>query len=192
MSTDRKEIEYYPEVCVKFTRYLQDTLGEDYKITYSLNKSLVEMVNEIHRNLELDSPTDYFSSLKTDIAFGVLSPSNQLSLLLLEVKRGKSLSLMNFSQLVGYLQVAKHIRLGILLLVQEGAGASPLSTDFSSIIDVGQLPAEWRVEITKSQESYNFQAGICMYTPGNGIDWVNTTTCNGLSSWDDLKLALFS
>jgi len=187
---DKTEIGYYPEICLKMAVYLKDIFGADHQIAYSQNKSLSEMVNEIHSSLGLDRGDTYYPSLRTDIAFGIRFPSGKLALMLLEVKRGKSLGLMNFSQLIGYMQVAKHIRIGILLLVNEGVKASPLSIDFSSIIDVGQLPADWKVLLTHSDESYDFQAGICLYTPNNGIEWVDSDNCYGISSWDQLKESL--
>ena len=188
MSDDQYEIKYYPEICKLMRKYLTDALGYEYELACSMNKSLSSMRNEIHTQLGVPVGETYFPSLKTDIAFGIKSPQGNVALLLIEVKRGKTLGLMNFSQLVGYLQVAKHIKVGVLLLVNEGAvKGSPLSSDFSSIIDIEQLPADWQVMNRRSGNIHDFKTGICMYTVGNGIDWVDSDNCLGISSWEALK-----
>lgn len=184
MSDDKYEIHYYPELCEKLGRYLIDQLGDSYKISFSQNKQLGLMVNEICHDLGVARPDEYFPALKTDIAFGVKKPDESVVFCLIEVKRAKSLALMNFSQLVGYMQVAKHIKIGLLILVNEGnVGRSPLSTDFSSIIDIGQLPSDWRMITKNSGETFDFTTGICMYTVNNGIDWIPTDSCSGISNW---------
>jgi hypothetical protein len=193
MSGNKNEIAYYPEICLKMEKHLKDIFGTDYGIAYSINKSLSEMVNEIYSILGVARGQTYYPSLKTDVVFGIKLPSGDVSLILFEIKRGKTLGLMNFSQLVGYLQVAKHIKVGVLLLVNEGTvSASPLSSDFSSIIDVGQLPTDWQVWILQTGESLKFRAGICMYTPSGSVDWMDSSGCNGISSWESLKESILS
>lgn len=188
MSDEQFEIKYYPEICIVISKYLMDVLGDGYELAYSMNKSLSTMMSEIHTQLGISCGGTYFPALKTDIAFGIKGPRGDVALLLIEVKRGKTLGLMNFSQLVGYLQVAKHIKVGLLLLVNEGAvKGSPLSSDFRSIIEIEQLPADWQVMNRRSGDIHDFKTGICMYTLTNGIDWVDSDNCLGISSWEALK-----
>lgn len=190
MSSELKETDYYPEICLKMLKYLKDCMGGGCKFACSIKTSLPEMVNDIYAQLGEVGNEIYYPQLKVDIMIGVKFPNAKISLLLLEVKLGSTLSLMNFSQLVGYMQVAKHIEVGLLVLVNKGVKGSPLSSDFASIINVRQLPADWEVLLSKTNEHYNFKTGICMYTPSNGIDWVDSNICSGISSWGNLKDSL--
>lgn len=190
MSNELKETDYYPEICLKMLKYLEDCMGGGCKFACSIKTSLPEMVNDIYAQLGEDGSDVYYPQLKVDITIGVKFPNAKISLILLEVKLGSTLSLMNFSQLVGYMQVAKHIEVGLLILVNKGVKGSPLSSDFASIINVRQLPADWKVLLNNTKEHYNFKTGICMYTPSNGIDWVDSSICSGISNWGNLKDSL--
>jgi hypothetical protein len=186
VSDDKNEIAYYPEICMKMGRYLDDALGGLNRFGSSQNKLLNLMITEIHKNLGVDNPSIFYPPLKTDIAFGVEFPNGYISPMLLEVKRGRTLSLIDYSQLIGYLQVAKHIKVGLLMLVNEGADASQLSSDFKYLIDIQQLNFDWSMTDSVTGEVNVFRTGICVYTPGNGIDWINSKGGNGISSWETL------
>jgi hypothetical protein len=191
MSDDRKEIEYYPEICEKLEKYLSTCLGPGCPVAFSSNGLLPKLVSEIHEKLGVPRLRTYYPDLKVDILCGVKIGNEKISLCLIEVKRGSSLRLLNFSQLVGYMQVAKHIKIGLLLLVNEGSvGTSPLSSDFSSIIDTGNLPADWETMLRNTRESFSFRVGICTYLVNNGIDWVSSENCHGISGWEMLKESL--
>lgn len=190
MSDDKFEIKYYPEICEKMGKYLNDCFSDSNKFADSQNKQLNIMIKEIHEKLGIPKMEIFYPPLKTDIAFGIQFPENILSPLLMEVKRGKSLSLIDYSQLVGYMQVARHIKVGILMLVNEGSNASQLSGDFKSLIDIQQLIFEWTMISTISGETNYFRTGICVYTPGNGIDWIDSKHCGGISDWETLKYSL--
>lgn len=190
MSDDKYEIAYYPEICTKFGKYLNDVFEGLNKYAYSQNKQLNLMIEEIHTELEIKKSDLFYPPLKTDIAFGVEFPNDQLSPFLIEVKRGKTLSLIDYSQLIGYLQVARHIRVGILMLVNEGSRASQLSNDFKDLIDIQQLTFDWTMTSNTTGEISSFRTGICVYTPGNGIDWIDSRHSNGISDWVTLRSIL--
>ncbi len=186
MSDDKNEIAYYPEICSKMGRYLDDALEGLNRFTSSQNKLLNLMIAEIHKNLGVSNSGIFYPPLKTDITFGVEFPNGYISPMLLEVKRGRTLSLIDYSQLIGYLQVAKHIKVGLLMLVNEGADASQLSSDFKRLIDIQQLNFDWSMTDKVTGEINVFRTGICVYTPGNGIDWINSKSSNGISDWKTL------
>lgn len=49
------------------------------------------------------------------------------------------------------------------------------------------LPFSGVLLSNNEQNTSRFRTGICVYTPGNGIDWVDTKKVNGISSWEDLR-----
>jgi hypothetical protein len=116
------EISYYKEFVEKFTTYLISYLGNDYRIYYSLNKNLDSMVEDLEQQSTVIISTDdtYIPKLKLDICFAIINKTNDVKLILIEAKYLNQLSLKDYSQLVGYLQVAKNISLGLLLLIQKG------------------------------------------------------------------------
>lgn len=186
MSEDKNEIAYYPEIRTKMGRYLDDAFEGSKRFSSSQNKILNLMISEIHQNLEIKNSGIFYPPLKTDIAFGIEFAGGQISPMLLEVKRGRTLSLIDYSQLIGYLQVAKHIKVGLLMLVNEGTDASQLSGDFKYLIDIQQLNFNWSMTDSMTGEINVFRTGICVYTPGNGIDWIDSKRSNGISDWETL------
>ncbi|OYQ38330.1 hypothetical protein CHU92_05495 [Flavobacterium cyanobacteriorum] len=105
------EVSYYQEFSEKFSTYLQSYLPNDFKIYFSINKTLDAIISE----LELLSGTvikeqgAYVPKLKVDIVFAIVNAANETRLILIEAKYLSQLSLKDYSQLVGYLQVAKTI-----------------------------------------------------------------------------------
>ena len=190
MSDDKYEIAYYPEICTKMGKYLDDVFRGLNNFADSQNKQLNLMIAEIHSKLGVSRSDLFYPPLKTDIAFGIEFPNDQLSPFLIEVKRGKTLSLIDYSQLIGYLQVARHIRVGLLMLVNEGSRASQLSNDFKELIDIQQLVFDWSMTSHTTGEINSFRTGICVYTPGNGIDWIDSRHSNGISDWETLRSCL--
>lgn len=191
MSDERKETDFYPEVCEKLAKYLSTYLGHEY-FAFSMNGNLANLVFQIHEKLGVPLSQTYFPELKVDILFGIKLGETKISFCLVEVKKGSSLTLIHFSQLVGYMQVAKHVKVGLLLLVNDGSGTSPLSSDFSTIIDTGNLPADWKTVLRRTGESFSFKAGICTYLVNNGIEWISSESCYGISDWKTLIKSLTS
>ena len=114
-----KETDFYHEISEKFRRYLLSYLPENSQIEFSYNKLLPQMVAEIEEKFNYKShfSEKYIPSLKLDILFGIKTPNEEIKFILFEVKYLNQLALAEFSQLIGYLQVAKEIKIGILLLV---------------------------------------------------------------------------
>lgn len=191
MSDNRREIDYYGEICQKLTKHLSTYLGPEHFFAFSMNGNLPNLVSQIHEKLDVQPTRTYFPELKVDILLGIKLREAKISFCLIEVKKGNSLKLMDFSQLVGYMQVAKHIKVGLLLLVNDGSvGTSPLSSDFSTIIDTRNLPADWKTVLRHTGESFSFRVGICSYLVNNGIDWISSENCYGISDWDKLIKSL--
>ncbi|WP_288637709.1 MULTISPECIES: hypothetical protein [Sphingobacterium] len=45
---------------------------------------------------------------------------------------------------------------------------------------------DWFIDMKKINEQYNFKTGIINYLPAGGIDWIDTTDINGISSFEEL------
>ena len=184
-----KEIDFYPEICTKFKRYLVSYLPVGTKISYSYNKSLPQLIYDIEIELEQKSSLSekYIPKLKLDILFGIkLENSEDIAFVLLEVKHLTQLGLSEYSQLAGYLQVAKDIKLGVLFIVLKPKSTSPLSNDFHEIIRTNNLPMAWKVLLDRTKDERDFKTGISYYVPNNGIEWINTQELNGISRFKEL------
>ena len=184
------EIDFYSEVCEKFKIYLLSFLPIETEIAFSYNKTLPKMIGDIEAQLKTDTLLShkYMPSLKLDILFGVKMPNNDVKFILFEAKHLNQLSLADFSQLVGYLQVAKEIKIGLLLLVKKGSAKNKLSNDFSDILMMKNLPMAWQLVLNESlkEEKHNFYTGICCYIPNNGIEWIDSKDIKGISSFKAL------
>lgn len=188
-----KEIDFYPEICKKFKDYLTSYFPSGTEISYSYNKSLPQLIEEIEQELGLKSKLSekYVPKLKLDVLFGIkLVNSNDIAFILLEVKHLTQLGLSEYSQLIGYLQVAKDIKFGVLFIVLKPKSTSPISNDFHEIIRTNNLPMEWKVLFNKNKDTRDFKTGISYYVPNNGIEWVDTNELNGISSFDELAKLL--
>ncbi|HLK29393.1 MAG TPA: hypothetical protein VKT28_12500 [Puia sp.] len=182
------EISYYEEFSKKFTQYLSSYLGSDFKIYYSCNNTLDVLVKdlELQSGIIIKPENSYIPKLKVDIVFAVCE-NHKARLILIEAKYLHQLSLKDYSQLAGYLQVAKTIDIGLLLLVQKGDRVNKLSNDFQEIVRLKKLPMDWLINLKKFDEQYNFITGIISYIPNNGIEWVDTREIYGISSFVELK-----
>lgn len=185
-----KETDFYPEICARFANYLNSYLPSGTSIFYSYNKAFNLMVEEIQNaaGIELNTIKGYLPKLKLDILFGIkLEKTEELRFLLLEVKYLPQLSLADFSQLIGYLQVARRIRIGILFLVIKPDSQIPLSNDFDEIIQTHNLPMNWKMIVEKLGNSiYHFKTGISYFIPNNGVEWVDTRLIGGISDFEEL------
>lgn len=183
------EVSFYEKFSKKFTHYLNSYLGDEYKVYYSCHKTLDNIVSDLenHSGITIKKQGIYIPKLKVDIVFAICSPSKKNRLILIEAKFLNQLSLNDYSQLVGYLQVAKTIDLGLLLLIQKGMASNKLSNDFQEIVRLRQLPMDWFIDLKKINEQYNFKTGIINYLPAGGIDWIDTKDINGISSFEELS-----
>jgi hypothetical protein len=185
------EIDFYPELCTKIEQYLRFYLPVETKISYAYNKHLLNMVTEIDEKIgeKSEIANDYLPLLKLDILFGIKLPDKETIFILFEVKYGNQLTLSDVSQLIGYLQVAKNIEIGILLLVVKTKQNNMLSNDFSEIVQMRNLPMEWQVllEGKDGTRRHNFEIGICNFVPNNGIDWLEIKEAKGIKNFKDIS-----
>lgn len=182
------EISFYEEFSKKFSQYLTTYLGEGYKVFYSCNNTLDNLVSNLEKSCGIKIKPDnvYIPKLKLDIVFAICGDNKKPRLILIEAKYLDQLSLKDYSQLVGYLQVAKSIELGLLLLIQKGASSNKLSNDFQEIVRLKKLPMDWLIDLKQFNETHNFKTGIISFIPNNGIDWLDTKDIYGISSFDEL------
>lgn len=181
-----KEIEYYQLFADQFISYIKNYIDETIKIVYKENKALDVMIEEINNenNISISFNGKYIPKLKLDILFAFIK-HNKYFLILFEAKYLNKLSLQNYSQLTGYLQVAKDINIGILLLIVKNYSPNKLSNDFNEIIRLRKLPMDW-TQIALGKRN-NFKTGVLSYQPKGTINWIDTSALNGISSF--LKLA---
>lgn len=182
------EISFYEEFSKKFSQYLSSYLGDQYKIFYACNNTLDKLIFDLEQAcLQKIKPDNvYIPKLKLDIVFAVCGKNKSPKLILIEAKYLDRLSLKDYSQLVGYLQVGKTIDLGLLLLIQKSASLGRLSNDFQEIIRLKKLPMNWLIDLKQFNETHNFKTGIISFVPNNGIEWIDTKEIYGISSFEDL------
>lgn len=186
------EISFYKEFSNKFSQYLNTYLGDNYSVYYSCNKTLDFIVSDLESQsgIAIKEPGTYIPKLKVDIVFSIINPNQKVRLILIEAKYLSQLSLKDYSQLVGYMQVAKTIDLGLLLLIHKGMSTNKLSNDFQEIVRLKKLPMDWCIDTKKINERYSFKTGIISYLPAGGIDWVDTADINGISSFEEIAAIL--
>ena len=180
-----KEIDFYLEFSRRLSKYLESYLSEHIEFAYSYNKSLDTMIHELSQKLdiEVNFRGEYIPKLKLDILFA-FKDGNKTSLVLFEAKYLRQLALKDYSQLTGYLQVAKNIKIGISLLIVKGTSPNKLSNDFNEIILLNKLPMEWKQIQSIDGRHNDFRTGIMYYQPNGSINWVETSKINGISSFE--------
>jgi hypothetical protein len=189
-----REIDFYESLGQQCAQYMQEQLGESFSVEYIHNQmdgksELRAMVDELHVRLDLPAKTVYVPKLKIDILIGILDRDKVLRLLVVEVKQGSALGLVDYSQLIGYMGVSKIIPIGLLILVSSSSGEA-LSADFRNYIDMGALPMDWKAEVTSTEQTIHYRTGILKYTPGGNLTMVKTEKSYGLSSWTQLSNAV--
>ena len=183
-----KETDYYGRICQKIELHLSTAIGPDFRVAAADNTTfptLKDQVASICRRLGVKSLSDQFPQIRTDICFGVLDRSNNVKFGIIEVKGpAKTVGLAEFSQLIGYLQVAQTIEIGLLLLIVNQLPPSILTADLSDVINTGRLAAKWTVLLGSDENRrLNYETGICSYEIDGSIDFVNTSGIDGFSSW---------
>ena len=175
---------------------VRSSLGSDWAVCCVNNtgpSNLRDQVDQICRQLGLPLSGNLFPAILTDVVLGATNGDGKLRLAMIEVKGpAKSVGLVDYSQMVGYLQVARRIEVGALLLIEQGAIPSPVSGDLKKLINSGRLLVNWRVSSTAFEEHRNFNAGICSYVPGGFIDWIDLKSMSGISGWTNLANAIKS
>lgn len=182
------EVSFYEEFSKKFSQYLSTYLGNEYTVYYACNNTLDNLISNLEKacGIKIKPDNVYIPKLKLDIIFAICGNNQVPRLILIEAKYLHQLSLKDYSQLVGYLQVAKTIDLGLLLLIQKGVTSNKLSNDFQEIVRLKKLPMNWIMDLRQFNETHNFKTGIISFVPNNGIDWLDTKEINGISSFEEL------
>jgi hypothetical protein len=190
------ERSHYDALCAIFEVEIRSSLGSDWSICCVNNtgpSNLRDQVDQICSQLGLPPSGKLFPAILTDVVLGATNGDGKLRLAMIEVKGpAKSVGLVDYSQLVGYLQVARLIEVGALLLIEQGTLPSPVSGDLKKLINTDRLLVYWRISSTMFKEHQNFNTGICSYVPGGFIDWIDLKSMSGISSWIDLANAIKS
>lgn len=182
------ETDYYGRICGRVESHLSTALGTGFRVAAVDNKTaptLRDQVAKICSRFEIDSQGDKYPQIRTDITFGVIGSSNELKLGIIEVKGpAKTVGLSEFSQLIGYLQVAQSIEIGLLMLIVDQMPPTILTSDLSSVISTGRLAAKWTVYLGSDKKRvFTYETGICAYEIDSSIDFVNTSGIDGFSTW---------
>lgn len=196
MSERSKEVDFYEEIAEKCVKRLKSELGDGYHIGFVHNQlpgnsELRSMVRTLKRQFGIGEGLTYIPKLKVDILIGVWDPNHQLRLMLIEVKYGNSLSLVDYSQLIGYMQVAQVVPVGMLVVIPK-RGRAEISADFKSYIDMKQLPMRWISSTSSMDSPIHLSTGIGTYVRGGEFRLENTELSAGLSSWKELANAIQS
>lgn len=181
-----REEDFYEEIANVVIRDLKKR-NPEYEVVYSQNKHLPDMIREIEEKSGSETAFHgkFIPSLKLDILFGFKKREEQkVSLFLFEVKYANALQLMHYSQLVGYLDVAKKINVGVLFLVEKGyASPNMMTEDFSQVIQSGGLSMKNKVvQLYGEQSTFSRTIGICSWRQGARLSWYNTSSLGGITS----------
>lgn len=185
----KREPEFYPWLCeqIKSKLHFQDNNA---LIAFSEDRFLPEMIKEIEQALDGETlfHGEFIPKLKLDILIGIKFPGHRhISLVLFEIKYLSQLTLLNYSQLIGYLLVAQRIKLGVLLNVIKGTPASStFSEDFADIVVNHSLPMDVSIHNNSLHDDYGFKTGICSCIPNSRIIWEDLHDMNGISNWQQL------
>lgn len=187
------EVGHYISFSTKFKQYLDSYLDEGYVSYFSCDNTLDILVKDLEKQSGYKIKPDnvYIPKLKVDIVFVICGHNAFTKLILIEAKLLQQLTLKDYSQLVGYLQVAKSIGTGLLLLIQKSASVNKLSNNFNEIIKLKKLPMSWQIELSSIAQKHTFKTGIISYIPNNSIDWVDTKSINGISTFEELCSTIY-
>jgi len=127
--SNRNEISYYPEIM----NFIEEQVKSNFKAHYGkelqvfcktgeLSAGLRNIINENH--LKIKDIIDFAASvppLNLD-NFAIITDGNKYELLILEIKKTKSVGLNQWSQLVGYC-IVSDARFGLLINIDAGASS---------------------------------------------------------------------
>lgn len=190
-----KEIDFYQEISEIVAELLEIHLPPTHRVAYTHNqrdtKTLNTMVRDLERQLGLEHSDHYWPDLSVDALVGVSSPEAKVQYIVLEIKYQNAVSLMEFSQLVGYLQVGRHVQFGLLISVVQ-PGKSAISGAFKREVSSGALPMSWRMIDRSNERSSQFDSGIVTYPIGGQARFVDSSASMGISSPEALAKALMA
>lgn len=184
-----KEIDFYEEICELIQEVLLDELPEYIDVCYAHNqmhtKMLPAMFSYVLEELQI---SDSFSDFVPDLAVDALicfsnSQTAKFVFMIVEVKYGGTLGLIDYSQMIGYLHVSGTPKFGLLVNVLEG-GSEVVSRELQKTITTGALKLSW--EESYQEEKRNFETGIGALQRSGRFDILNSSTAGGFRDFSDL------
>lgn len=184
-----KEVDFYQQVVDRFVKHLSDGLPNGYRIFGLHNQmpncsDLTGMIRTLENLIGCKPFERYFPRIKIDCLIAVADKSNRVRVMMLEVKYGNPLRLIDFSQLIGYLQISQFCALGSLVLVSD-SNQETTSADFQKLIDLSEMDLSWTVQ-GSGGGFQSYSVSILRLDVGGGTQFVDTTHTYGLSSWQEI------
>jgi hypothetical protein len=185
----KREVDHYDEISELVIESVRGILPNGWRCAIVNNRQFPNLrlqIKELCSQLDLDDLSSNFPIVLPDIVLGISDPQNRLRLAMFEVKGpAKSMGLTDYSQMIGYLQSAEKINIGVLLLIEEKPTDAPTSTDLQRVIDGGWLLADWTCISNWSGRTHRYRSAITSYSPGGNIDWTNLSGVGGISNWNE-------
>lgn len=192
----KKETDFYEEVVERFIANIKEYLPSSHSVIGLHNQmtqcsDLNSMMKRLEIMFSIKLEERYFPRLKVDALVATRDSQNQIRLLLIEVKYGNPLKLIDYSQLIGYLQISKFCLGGALVLVAD-EDIETISLDFLKVIELRQVSFSWNVTLPPGQHGFDFQTGIVLCEVGNGTHIMDTRANFGFPDWPTLVELLVS
>lgn len=191
-----RETDYYEEVIKRFMANIREHLPSSWRVIGLHNQmaqcsDLNAMMKQLEIAFSIKLEDTYFPRLKVDALIASCDPQSRIRLLLIEVKYGNPLKLIDYSQLIGYLQISKFCLGGALVLVAD-EDIETVSLDFLKVIELRQVSFSWKLTLPPEQKGFEFQTGIFLCEVGNGTHLMDTRANFGISDWPTLVQLLVS
>jgi hypothetical protein len=185
----KKEVDHYDEICKLIIDSVTSALPSEWNCAIVNNQHFPNLrlqVKNLCSQLEIGDVSQSFPIVLPDILLGVCDSESRLRLAMFEVKGpANSMGLTDYSQMMGYLQSAEKINIGVLLLIEARPTEAPTSSDLQRVIDGGWLLADWTCTSNFSGRSNRYRSGISWYSPGGNIEWASLTAVGGVSNWNE-------
>lgn len=190
----RGEVGFYPFVGRKLIEGITDRCPRsDCRVVASSGPSLDAILRKIEKEAGRPTPFtgNHVPTVHPDILLGALDPSGFAGFCLVEVKYKDQLTLISYSQLLGYLLTIRLVGVGLLVLVTDDFTPASMSPELTSLLSDGDLPMQAAIQAGNSGTSIPLRTGIATYTPGDGIDFIKSPACGGLSNFGELASVLW-
>jgi|DEB19_MinimDraft_3_1074340.scaffolds.fasta_scaffold98430_1 hypothetical protein len=184
-----REIDFYGEVIDRFTSHIEEFLPSNFELVGLHNQlplcgDFGSMIKVLEKQFSIKIENHYFPRLKIDALLASKDQENRIRMIMIEVKYGNPLRLIDYSQLIGYLQIAKVCIGGALVLVADKK-METISTDFLKVIELRQVDLAWRVSHPHDDHGYKFKAGLALCDIGNGTHLLDTKNSFGIAEWSE-------
>jgi hypothetical protein len=184
-----REIDFYGEVIDRFKSHIEEFLPSNLELVGLHNQlplcgDFGGMMRVLEKRFSVNLRNHYFPRLKIDALLASKDQENRIRMIMIEVKYGNPLRLIDYSQLIGYLQIAKVCIGGALVLVADKK-IETISTDFLKVIELRQVDLAWRVSQPHDDHVYEFKAGLALCDIGNGTHLLDTRNNFGIAEWSE-------